>query len=65
MRIARTAVVALGAIALVTVAKSIPAGATDIDDYRWNHDRADCRVVETHTTNRWGDDVTVRRRVCP
>jgi hypothetical protein len=65
MRIARTAVVALGAIALATVARSTAARATDIDDYRWNHDRADCRVVETHTTNRWGDDVTVRRRVCP
>lgn len=65
MRIARTAAVALGAIALVTVAESTSAPATDIDDYRWDHARSDCRVVETHTTNRWGDDVTVRRRVCP
>jgi hypothetical protein len=40
------------------------ARATDVDDYRSDHDRADCRVVETHATNRWGDDVTVRRRVC-
>jgi hypothetical protein len=65
MRIARTAGVALGAIALFTVAESTSGRATDIDDYRWNHDRSDCRVIETHTTNRWGEDVTVRRRVCP
>lgn len=65
MRIARTALVALAAIALVSVAESTFARATDIDDYRWNHDRSDCRVIETHTTNRWGEDVTVRRRVCP
>jgi hypothetical protein len=65
MRIAMTAMVALGAIALVTVAESTSARATDIDDYRWDHDRAaDCRVIETRTTNRWGDDVTIRRRVC-
>jgi hypothetical protein len=65
MRIAMTAMVALGAIALFTVAEPISARATDIDDYRWDHDRADdCRVIEIHTTNRWGDDVTVRRRVC-
>ena len=66
MRIVRTAVMALGAIALFAVAGSTSsARATDIDDYRWNHDRADCRVIETRTTNRWGEDVTVRRRVCP
>jgi hypothetical protein len=36
-----------------------------MDNYRWDHDRAaDCRVIETRTTNRWGDDVTIRRRVC-
>jgi hypothetical protein len=65
MKLARTAGAALGAIALSTAAASISARATDIDDYRWNHDRADCRVIETHSTNRWGEDVTVRRRVCP
>jgi hypothetical protein len=64
MRIAWTAVVALGAIALFTPLEWSPARATDIDDYRWDHDRADCRVIEIRTTNRWGDDVTVRRRVC-
>jgi hypothetical protein len=65
MRIARTAVVALGAIALFSVAESTSARATDIDDYRWDHYRPDCPVIETHTTNRWGEDVTIRRRVCP
>ncbi len=65
MRSARIALVAVGVIALLTAAEPRPARATDIDDYRWDHDRAaDCRVVETHTTNRWGDDVTTRRRVC-
>jgi hypothetical protein len=48
----------------VSVAESTSSRATDIDDFRWNHDRADCPVIETHTTNRWGDDVTIRRRVC-
>jgi hypothetical protein len=64
MRIAITAA-ALAAIAPFAVSQPTPARATDIDDFRWDHDRAaDCRVIETHTTNRWGDDVTVRRRVC-
>jgi hypothetical protein len=65
MRIVRTAVVALGAITLFAATESTSVRATDIDDYRWNHDRSDCRVIETRTTNRWGEDVTVRRRVCP
>jgi hypothetical protein len=64
MTVARTAAVALRAIALCALTQSTPARATDIDDYRWDHERPDCRVVETHTTNRWGDDVTIRRRVC-
>ena len=28
------------------------------------YDRSDCRLIITHRTNRFGDDVTVRRRVC-
>jgi hypothetical protein len=65
MRLARTALMALGAIALFAGAESTSARATDFDNYRWDHDRAaDCRVIETRTTNRWGDDVTIRRRVC-
>ncbi len=59
-----TTAAALAAVALFVIAGSSAARATDIDDYRWDHDRGDCRVVETHTTNRWGDDVTIRRRVC-
>jgi len=31
--------------------------------YREGYDR-DCRVVIDHRTNRYGEDVTVRRRVC-
>ncbi len=64
MTSARTAALALGAVALFALAQSTPARATDIDDYRWDHERSDCRVIETHTTNRWGDDITIRRRVC-
>lgn len=63
MRIAMTAA-ALGSLALLSVAGPPMARATDLDDYRWDHDRPNCRVVETRTTNRWGDDVTVRRRIC-
>jgi hypothetical protein len=63
MKIASAAAV-LAAIALFGVSGSTHAYATDMDDFRWDHDRADCRVIETRTTNRWGDDVTVRRRVC-
>jgi hypothetical protein len=65
MRIARTAIMALATVALFAGAGSTSARATDMDNYRWDHDRAaDCRVIETRTTNRWGDDVTIRRRVC-
>jgi hypothetical protein len=65
MRLARTVAVALGAITLLAAAQPTSSRATDIDDYRANHYRTDCRIVETHTTNRWGDDVTVRHLVCP
>jgi hypothetical protein len=43
---------------------STPVHATDMVDYRANHDQAGCRVVEIQTTNRWGTDVTIRRLVC-
>lgn len=62
-------------IALFTVSRS--ASAEDIDDYRWHNSyafypwspswdpyRSNCRVVDFYTTNRWGTDVTVHRRIC-
>lgn len=55
---------ALVTVGLYGVAGSTSALATDIDDYRWDHDRPGCRIIETRSTNRWGDDVTVRRRIC-
>jgi hypothetical protein len=55
---------ALGTLALLSVAGSPAAWATDIDDYRWDLFRDDWAAIEIHTTNRWGDDVTVRRRIC-
>jgi hypothetical protein len=34
------------------------------DYYRgYDHDRT-CRVIVTHHFNRWGNEVTVRRRIC-
>ncbi len=55
---------ALATLALLNVAGAPFARATDIDNFRADEFRGDCRVVETHTTNRWGEDVTVRRRIC-
>ena len=52
------------ATALLGVVGSTSAQATDIEIYRTDHERADCRMVETRTTNRWGDEVTIRQRVC-
>jgi hypothetical protein len=63
MKIAITAA-ALGAAALLGISGSMSARATEIEVYRTNHDGSNCRVIETHTTNRWGDDVTIRQRVC-
>jgi hypothetical protein len=57
----------LGATALFAIAGSSPARAAYVDDYRWDQQYfapSECRVIETRTTNRWGEDVTVRRRVC-
>jgi hypothetical protein len=51
------------AVAVFTLG-SAPAHAADMDDFRWDHDRADCRVIEIQTPNRWGTDITIRRRVC-
>ncbi len=61
--------VAMAAALLCTVALfgfggASPAGATDMDSYRQDHDRGFCPEVEIHRTNRWGDDVTIHRRVC-
>jgi hypothetical protein len=37
----------------------------DHDRYRESYNRdGNCRVVITHRTNRYGEDVTVRRRIC-
>ena len=57
-------IAAVLATALSGLAGSTPARATDIDVYRTDHEGANCRVVETRTTNRWGDEVTIRQRVC-
>ena len=59
----RTAIAAaVLSVALFSV--SNPAHATDMDSFRSDDFRGNCRVVETRTINRWGDDVTVRSRVC-
>ena len=57
-------VTALFATLTVLNLASPPVYAADMDDYRATRDLGACRVVETHTTNRWGTDITVRRMVC-
>jgi len=66
----------LGAAALFAVAGPIAAQAVEFDvgpggvrverGHRWDRsfDRSDCRTIIDHRTNRWGESVTVRRRVC-
>ncbi len=75
MKIAMTAA-ALGVIGLLGVA--VPAaqaiefdvgpGGVHVDrDYRYHrgpYAESGCRTIITHRTNRFGEDVTVRRRVC-
>ena len=59
----RTAIISAAlSVALSSVWSS--ARATDLDNYRSDEFRGNCRVVVTHTSNRWGDDVTVRTVVC-
>ncbi|HET7887456.1 MAG TPA: hypothetical protein VFL62_14625 [Bradyrhizobium sp.] len=68
---------ALSALAAGTVSASAvefgvgPGGVyvgPDRYDQRYYRDRDDdyggCRTIITHRTNRYGEDVTVRRRVC-
>lgn len=33
-------------------------------DYRYGERSGNCRIVIDHRTNRFGEDVTVRRRIC-
>ena len=64
----------LGAAALFAMAGTTAVQAVDVDvgpggihvgrDHYRYHDRDRCRMIITHRTNRFGDDVTVRRRVC-
>ncbi len=62
-------------IALFSVSGS--ALAQDINDYRWHNSqglypwspswdpqRFNCRVVDIRSTNRWGTNMTIHRRVC-
>ena len=44
-----------------------PGGVHVERGHRWDHryyDRGECRTIIDHHTNRWGEDVTVRRRIC-
>jgi hypothetical protein len=67
----------LGLAALGAMGGPISANALEFDigpggvhvdrGHRWDHgyyNRGECRVIIDHHTNRWGEDVTVRRRVC-
>jgi hypothetical protein len=59
----RTAIAA-AVLSVTLFSVSNPAHATDMDGFRSDDFRGNCRVVETRTINRWGDDVTIRTRVC-
>ena len=68
------------ATALATIALFGASGAVfadQLNDYSWHNslglypwnpnwdpNRFNCRVVNVRTTNRWGNDVTISRRVC-
>lgn len=44
-----------------------PGGVRVEHGHRWDHqyyNRGECRTIIDHRTNRWGEDVTVRRRIC-
>jgi hypothetical protein len=69
------AAAAFAAIALAGACGS--SSAQDMDDYRWHNSRglypwtpsgdpslSNCRIVDIQTTNRWGTDLTIHRRVC-
>jgi hypothetical protein len=72
MKLATTAAI-LGAAALFG---TISAQAVEFDvgpggvrverGHRWDHsyNRGECRTIIDHRTNRWGDRVTERRRIC-
>lgn len=42
----------------------IGPGGVDVGPHRHYYDSDNCRTVIEHHTNRFGDDVTTRRRVC-
>jgi hypothetical protein len=69
--LALAAVLTLAAGA-TTAAKAVEfdvgPGGVYVGPHRYHHydryDRGNCRVVIDHRTNRYGEDVTVRRRIC-
>jgi hypothetical protein len=71
--IALAALVTLGGT-MATTASAVEFGVgpggvyVGPDHHRYYRDYSDdyagCRVIVTHRTNRYGEDVTVRRRVC-
>ena len=64
---ALSAVIALAA-GSVGVANALDFGVGPngvyVGPHRHYYDRDDCRMMITHHTNRFGNDVTVRQRVC-
>ncbi len=73
MRLAMTVAALAAGLTLVGATGPTPARAVEFSvgpggvhvdrGHRW-YDRGECRVIIEHHTNRWGEDVTVRRRVC-
>jgi hypothetical protein len=68
---------AFAALLTLTAGTAVTANALDVGigpngvyvgpnrhHYEYNNESENCRVVITHRTNRFGEDVEVRRRIC-
>lgn len=64
---------AFSALTALTVGSIATASAQEIHvgpggvffgPHRHYYDYGNCRTVITHRTNEWGNDVTIRRRIC-
>lgn len=51
-----------GTTAVQAVDVEVGPGGVHVGDHYRGHDR--CRTIISHRTNRFGEEVTVRRRVC-
>ena len=66
LAVSASSALVLGAIASANALEiHVGPGGVYVAPHRHYYDYyGDCRVVITHRVNRWGEDVTVRRRIC-